>query len=72
MIPIGKDVQVFMIVDSVLTEMVTCKSAAYHLNFSMRTIRQWADEGKLIGINVDGRLWLTKDSVEQCLKRRDN
>lgn len=71
-IPIGEGVQVFMLLDGVLTEMITCKSASYHLKFHMRTIRQYVDEGKLIGINVDGRLWLSKASVNQFLMRRDN
>jgi hypothetical protein len=69
---VGEGRQFFVLLDGMLTEMITSKQAAYHLNFSMRTIRQYADEGKLIAINVDGRLWITKASVEECLMRRDN
>jgi len=71
-IPIGEGMQVFMLLDGMLTEMITCKQASYHFNFSMRTIQQWADEGKLIAINVEGRLWLSKESVQECVMARDN
>jgi len=54
----GEGVQVFMLLDGMLTEMMTVKQAAYRLKYHERTVQRWADEGKLIAINVEGRLWL--------------
>lgn len=69
---VGEVEKVFFVVDSMLTEMMTAKSAAYHLKYHQRTIRKFCDEGKLIGINVDGRLWVTVESVNEFPMRLDS
>jgi len=68
---VGEGVQVFMYFNSVLTEMLSCKQAAYHYNFSIRTIQKWIDEGKLIAINFEGRWWIAKDEIEVFVKTHD-
>jgi excisionase family DNA binding protein len=59
---VGEGIKVFFLIDTVLTEMLSVKQAAYHLKYHERTIQRWAEEGKLIAINVDGRWWL--DAVQ--------
>jgi excisionase family DNA binding protein len=58
----GEGIKIFFLIDTVLTEMMTVRQAAYHLKYHERTIQRWAEEGKLIAINVDGRWWL--DAVQ--------
>lgn len=58
----GEVTKVFLMIDSVLTEVLTVKQAAYHLKYHERTIQRWADEGKLTATNFGGVLWL--DAVE--------
>jgi predicted site-specific integrase-resolvase len=67
----GEGVQVFMLLDSVLTEMLTVKQSAYHLKYSIRTIQQWIGEGKLIAINVDNRNWIPRSEIDR-IHARDN
>ena len=68
----GEGVQVFMLLDSVLTEMLTVKQAAYHLKYSIRTLQQWIDEGKLIAINVDNRNWIPRYEIDRINARDHN
>lgn len=58
MLPIGESIKVFLAVDGMLTEVLSVKSASYRLKYSVRTIQQWCDEGKLIAINAEGRWWI--------------
>lgn len=70
-IMVGEVVKVFSCVESVLTEMLTVKQAAYRYNFHVRTIRKWCDEGKLIALKIDN-LWLIPiPEIEAFLKRND-
>lgn len=65
----GEGMKIFLCVDTVLTEVLTVEQAAYHYNFAKTTIRQWADEGKLIAHKVAGILLIEKSSIEHFLKR---
>lgn len=67
---IGEVQQVFFVVDSVLTEMLTVKQAAYHYNFSFRTIQQWIAEGKIAPIEIEGRNWIKKADMESRILMR--
>jgi excisionase family DNA binding protein len=67
----GEGVQVFMLLDSVLTEMITCKQAAYRYNFHVRTIQKWVDEGKLIAINFERRWWIPLAEIEAFVLTHD-
>lgn len=69
---IGEVEKVFLQIDSVLTEMLSCKQAAYHYNFHHRTIRKWAEEGKIKAIEFEGRWWIAKIDLEAFLKRNDH
>lgn len=71
MVPIGEGMQVFIAVDGVLTEVVSVKTASYRLQYSIRTIQQWCDEGKLIAINAEYRWWIPVNEIER-VKTRDN
>lgn len=66
----GEGVQVFMCFNSVLTEMFTVRQAAYHYNFSMRTIQKWIDEGKITPVEIEGRNWLKKEDLEKRIMMR--
>jgi len=65
----GEGVQVFMRLDGMLTEVLSIKSAAYRLKYSIRTIQQWIDEGKLIAINVDNRNWIPISEIDRITAR---
>ena len=67
----GEGMKVFLEIDDMLTEVLTVKLAAYRYNFSVRTIRQWIDEGKVSAIDLDGR-WLIPVPEIDRLARRDN
>lgn len=67
---VGEVHQVFFVVDSVLTEMLTVKQAAYHYNYSFRTIQKWIDEGKIIAIKVEGKNWLKKEDLDKRIMTR--
>jgi len=67
----GEGVQVFIMVDGMLTEVLSVMTVAYRYNFAERTIRQWCDHGKLIAINVEGRWWIPTSEIESYLARRD-
>jgi excisionase family DNA binding protein len=67
----GEGTRIFFEIDNVLTEMLTVRQAAYHLQYSVRTIQQWIGEGKLIAINVDNRNWIPKTEIDR-IKARDN
>lgn len=66
----GEGMKFFLEIENVLTEMLTCKQAAYHYNFSIRTIQQWIDEGKISGIQIEGRFWVSKSEIETFVKAR--
>jgi len=70
MIPIGEGMQVFMVVDGVLTEMLTVKQAAYRYNFSFRTIQKWIDEGKISPVEIEGRNWIKKADLDKRIMTR--
>jgi excisionase family DNA binding protein len=61
----GEGRRYFIMIDDMLTEMLTVKQAAYHYNFSFRTIQKWIDEGKLSPIEIEGRNWIKKSDIEQ-------
>lgn len=67
----GEVVKVFFEVRGMLTEMLTVKQASYHAKYSERTIQQWADEGKLIAINVEGRWWIDAAQIYSLVAARD-
>lgn len=67
----GEGVKVFFEIDGVLTQMLSVKQAAYHLKYHERTVQRWADEGKLIAINVDGRWWLDAVQIFSVAKALD-
>lgn len=51
--------KVFIQLDEYMpTQVFTVKQASYHLKYSVRTIHQWIDEGKLIAHKVCGILWI--------------
>lgn len=66
----GEGMRIFLQTGDMLTEVLTVNIAAYRYNFSVRTIRQWIDEGKLSAINLDGR-WLIPVSEIDRHTRRD-
>jgi hypothetical protein len=66
---VGEGMQVFIVVDGVLTEVLTVETASYHYNYAKTTLRQWADEGKLIAYKLAGILLIDKASLEHFLKR---
>jgi len=68
---IGEGIKVFIEIDGVLTQMITVKQAAYHLKYHERTVQRWADEGKLIAINVGGVLWLDAVQIYSVAKALD-
>lgn len=68
----GEGMKIFFLVNGMLTEMLTVKQASYHAKYSERTIQQWADEGKLIAINVEGRWWLDAAQIYSLVAARDN
>jgi predicted site-specific integrase-resolvase len=61
---IGEGRRFFLEIDSVLTEVLTVKQAAYHYNYSFRTIQKWIEEGKIIPIEFEGRNWIKKSDME--------
>lgn len=67
---IGEVTQVFFVVDGMSTEMLTVKQAAYHYNFSFRTIQKWIDEGKIIPIEIEGRNWIKKADLDKRIMAR--
>jgi len=67
----GEGMKVFFLVDGMLTEMLTVKQASYHAKYSERIIQQWAGEGKLIAINVEGRWWIDAAQIYSLVAARD-
>lgn len=67
---VGEGRRIFFEIDSVLTEMMTVKQAAYHYNYSFRTIQKWIDEGKIIAIKVEGKNWLKKKDLDKRIMTR--
>lgn len=65
----GEGMKIFLEVDGMLTEVITTELAAYRYNYAKTTIRQWADEGKLIAYKVAGVLLIPIVSIEQFLER---
>lgn len=66
---VGEVEKVFMLLDGMLTEMVSVAMASYRYKYSVRTIRQWSDEGKLITVEIEGRRWITVESIDRHLRR---
>lgn len=69
---IGEGRRIFFEIENMLTEMITCKQAAYHYNFSIRTIQKWVDEGKISAIEIEGRKWLSKNEIEAFVMTHDH
>jgi len=69
---IGEVEKVFLQIDSVLTEMLSCKQAAYRYNFSQRTFQQWCDEGKLKAVDFEGRWFIPIAEIERHVSTRDH
>lgn len=67
----GEGIKIFFEVDGMLTQVVTVMVAAYHLKYSTRTIQQWADEGKLIAYNIEGRWFIDAVQVFSLVAARD-
>lgn len=69
---VGEVTKVFLLIDTVLTEVLTVKQAAYHLKYHERTIQRWADEGKLTATYFGGVLWLDAIEVYSVAKALDS
>lgn len=69
---IGEVEKVFLLIDSVLTEVLTVKQASYHLKYHQRTIQRWADEGKLTATYFGGVLWLDAVEIYSVAKALDS
>ena len=69
---IGEVDKVFLQSGDMLTEVLSCKSAAYHYNFHHRTIRKWAEEGKIKAVQFEGLWWIEKADIEAFLLRNDH
>jgi len=68
---IGEGRQFFILIDGMLTEVLTCRQAAYHYNFTIRTIQKWIDEGKISAIEIEHRFWIPKKEIEAFAKAND-
>jgi len=66
---IGEGMKLFLQVDNVLTEVLSCRLAAYRYNFSIRTIRQWIDEDKIKSYEIDGRHWIPVSELDRHTRR---
>lgn len=66
---VGEGMKIFFDVDGMLTEVLSIKLAAYRYNFSVRTIRQWCEEGKLIAYELDGRWWIPASELDRHTRR---
>ena len=69
---IGEGRKFFIEIDGMLTEVLSCKQVAYRYNFSIRTIQQWVDEGKLFATDFEGRWWIPKSEIEAFVLARDH
>lgn len=65
----GEGMKIFIELNGMLTEVLTVKLVAYRYNFSVRTIRQWIDEGKLSAINIDGRWFISVTEIDRHTRR---
>lgn len=63
--------KIFLDIDSVLTEVLTIKQAAYRYNCPARTIQQWIDEGKLIAFQIEQRWFIPLEAFETRIASRD-
>lgn len=68
---VGEGRRFFILIDSVLTEVLSCKQAAYHYNFSIRTIQKWIDEDKIFATEFEGRWWIPKNEIEAFVTTND-
>lgn len=68
---VGEGRRIFFEIDSVLTEVLTIKLAAYHYNFSERTIRQWCDEGRISAMIFEGRWYIPKIELDSYARREN-
>lgn len=66
---VGEVHKVFFEVDGMSTEVLSIRMASYRYKYSMRTIRQWCNEDKLIAIEFEGRNWITVESIDRHLRR---
>lgn len=66
---VGEVQQFFCYVDDVLTEVLTVRLASYRYNFSVRTIRQWYEEGKIGAYELEGRLWIPVTELDRHTRR---
>lgn len=66
---VGEGMQFFCYIDNVLTEVLSIRLASYRYNFSVRTIRQWCEEGKLIAYELEGRWWIPVTELDRHARR---
>jgi len=67
----GEGMKFFLQTDTMLTEVLTIRLAAYRYNFSMRTIQKWCDEGKLIAYEFEGRWLIPISELERYVTTKD-
>lgn len=66
---VGEGRRFFILIDSVLTEVLSVAQAAYHYKYSVRTIRQWIDEDKIFATEFEGRHWIPKKELDRHTRR---
>jgi hypothetical protein len=67
----GEGMQLFLEVDGMLTQVFTVKQTSYHVKYSVRTLHQWIDEGKLIAYKVANMLLIPESEINR-IRWRDN
>jgi hypothetical protein len=68
---VGEGMQLFLEVDGMLTQVFTVKQTSYHVKYSVRTLHQWIDEGKLIAYKVANMLLIPESEINR-IRWRDN
>lgn len=54
-----------------LTMITTVKEASVKFNYSMRTIQQWCDEGRIVAVKIYGQWVLDSGSLQRFVKARE-
>lgn len=67
----GEGMKIFLEIDSMPTQVLTIKQAAYRYNCPSRTIQQWIDEGKLIAYQIEQRWFIPLSALETRIASRD-
>jgi len=67
----GEGMKIFLEIDNMLTEVLSVMSIAYRYNFHVRTIQKWADEGKIIAYEIEGRWWIPVQEIERFVLTKD-